>query len=82
MIIIHFSVPIMAHAAQQPPGWTQCWRRIKTERVQGDTKENMVLREEKWRGSRFWRCFRDMSSGHGGDELVVGLDGLRDLFQP
>lgn len=43
----------MAHAAQQPPGWTQCWRRIKTERVQGDTKENMVLREEKWRGSRF-----------------------------
>lgn len=42
----------------------------------------MVLREEKWRGSRFWRCFRDMSSRHGGDELVVGFDGLRDLFQP
>jgi len=24
---------------------------------------------------------RDMVSGHGGDGLVVGLDGLRGLFQ-
>ena len=25
---------------------------------------------------------RDMVSGHGGDGLVVGLDGLSSLFQP
>jgi len=24
----------------------------------------------------------DVISGHGGDGLAVGLDGLRDLFQP
>ena len=27
-------------------------------------------------------ALRDMVSGHGGDGLVVGLDGLRGLFQP
>lgn len=25
---------------------------------------------------------RDMVSGHGGDGLTVGLDGLSSLFQP
>jgi len=25
---------------------------------------------------------KDMVSGHGGDELVVGLDDLRGLFHP
>ena len=27
-------------------------------------------------------ALRDMVSGHGGDELTVGLDDLRGLFQP
>ena len=27
-------------------------------------------------------ALKDMVSGHGGDGLVVGLDGLRGLFQP
>ena len=27
-------------------------------------------------------ALRDVVSGHGGDGLVVGLDGLSGLFQP
>ena len=27
-------------------------------------------------------ALRDVVSGHGGDELVVGLNDLRGLFQP
>jgi len=27
-------------------------------------------------------ALRDMASGHSGDGLMVGLDDLRDLFQP
>ena len=32
--------------------------------------------------SRVDVALKDMGSGHGGDRLVVGLDGLRGLFQP
>ena len=27
-------------------------------------------------------ALKDMVSGHGGDELMVVLDDLRDIFQP
>jgi len=53
----------MVCAAQQPPGWVRCWCRTKAERVHRDTQESMGLREEKWRGSRFWRCFRTWLMG-------------------
>jgi len=32
--------------------------------------------------SRVDVALRDMVNGHGGDRLMVGLDGLSGLFQP
>ena len=34
------------------------------------------------RETSFHVALRDVFSGHGGDELTVGLDDLSDIFQP
>ena len=50
------------------------WNRLLREVVESPSLEEFKNRVEM--------ALRDIVSGHGGDGLMVGLDGLHGLFQP
>ena len=50
------------------------WHRLPRDMVESPSLEVFKSRVDV--------ALKDMGSGHGGDRLVVGLDGLRGLFQP